>query len=76
MPRPCEKGKWFASRSKLTSNVQLIDDDCALSPNFPVVSDRLVGRTKVIGYTIKSVRPNSSKGIYANSKSHLKRDYI
>lgn len=45
-------------------NVLLIDDDCALPENFPVVTDRLVGKVKCIGYTIKSVGPNSSKGNY------------
>lgn len=42
--------------------VLLIDDDCALPPNFPIVSDRLKGKIKCIGYTIKSVGPESSKG--------------
>ncbi|KAL8767836.1 MAG: hypothetical protein Q9194_005870, partial [Teloschistes cf. exilis] len=40
----------------------LIDDDCLLPPNFPIVTDRLRGKTMCIGYTIKSVGPNSSKG--------------
>jgi hypothetical protein len=43
-------------------NVLLIDDDCALPDNFPIVTDRMVGNVKCIGYTIKSVGPNSSKG--------------
>lgn len=43
-------------------NVLLIDDDCALPDNFPVVTERMTGMTKCIGYTIKSVGPNSSKG--------------
>jgi hypothetical protein len=38
-------------------NVLLIDDDCALPPNFPIVSDRLTDMIKCIGYTIKSVGP-------------------
>ncbi|KAF2462566.1 glycosyl transferase [Lindgomyces ingoldianus] len=42
--------------------VLLIDDDCALPSNFPIVTDRLVGKVQCIGYTIKSVGPNSSKG--------------
>ncbi|EFX03805.1 glycosyl group 2 family protein [Grosmannia clavigera kw1407] len=36
-------------------NVLLIDDDCALPPSFPVVSERLTGRVQCVGYTIKSV---------------------
>ncbi|KAL9585243.1 MAG: hypothetical protein Q9212_001635 [Teloschistes hypoglaucus] len=40
----------------------LIDDDCLLPPNFPIVTDRFRGKTMCIGYTIKSVGPNSSKG--------------
>lgn len=40
----------------------LIDDDCLLPPNFPIVTDRIRGKTLCIGYTIKSVGPNSSKG--------------
>ncbi|KAL8704707.1 MAG: hypothetical protein Q9201_002131 [Fulgogasparrea decipioides] len=42
--------------------VLLIDDDCLLPPNFPIVTDRIRGKTLCIGYTIKSVGPNSSKG--------------
>ena len=42
--------------------VLLIDDDCLLPPNFPIVTDRIRGRTLCIGYTIKSVGPNLSKG--------------
>ena len=42
--------------------VLLIDDDCLLPPNFPIVTDRLRGSVKCTGYTIKSVGPNSSKG--------------
>ncbi|KAK7418148.1 hypothetical protein QQX98_004123 [Neonectria punicea] len=45
-------------------DVLLIDDDCTLPPNFPVVGDRLVGKGKSIGYTIKSVGPNASRGNY------------
>ena len=43
-------------------NVLLIDDDCALPPNFPIVSDRMTEQVKCIGYTIKSVGPDSSRG--------------
>jgi len=48
--------------AKAFKNVLLIDDDCALPENFPVVTDRLKGNVMCIGYTIKSVGPNSSKG--------------
>ncbi|CAG9953748.1 unnamed protein product, partial [Clonostachys rosea f. rosea IK726] len=41
-------------------DVLMIDDDCKLPANFPVVSDRLTGKVKSIGYTIKSTGPNSS----------------
>ncbi|KAJ5058365.1 nucleotide-diphospho-sugar transferase [Bipolaris maydis] len=43
-------------------NVLLIDDDCALPDNFPIVTDRMTDTVKCIGYTIKSVGPNGSKG--------------
>jgi hypothetical protein len=43
-------------------NVLLIDDDCALPDNFPIVTERMKGNVKCIGYTIKSVGPNSTKG--------------
>ncbi|KAJ5908373.1 hypothetical protein N7495_001055 [Penicillium taxi] len=52
-------------------NVLLIDDDCALPPNFPIVCDRLKGKVKCIGYTIKSVGPNSSKGTYCQQAQDL-----
>lgn len=42
--------------------VLLIDDDCLLPPNFPIVTERFSSSVKCIGYTIKSVGPNSSKG--------------
>jgi hypothetical protein len=48
--------------AKAFKNVLLIDDDCALPDNFPVVTERLSGKVMCIGYTIKSVGPNSSKG--------------
>ncbi|KAL9006301.1 MAG: hypothetical protein Q9188_000958 [Gyalolechia gomerana] len=40
----------------------LIDDDCLLPPNFPIVTDRIRGKVLCIGYTIKSVGPDSNKG--------------
>lgn len=51
-----------AYAAKAFKNVLLIDDDCALPDNFPVVTDRLKGNVMCLGYTIKSVGPNSSKG--------------
>jgi hypothetical protein len=57
--------------AKSYTNVLLIDDDCALPPNFPIVSDRLKGKVKVIGYTIKSVGPDSSKGTYCQQAQDL-----
>jgi hypothetical protein len=48
--------------AKSFKNVLLIDDDCALPEDFPIVTDRLVGNVQCIGYTIKSVGPGSSKG--------------
>lgn len=52
-------------------HVLLIDDDCALPPNFPVVSDRLKGRVHCIGYTIKSVGPESSRGTLCQQAQDL-----
>ncbi|RAL05343.1 uncharacterized protein BO80DRAFT_134921 [Aspergillus ibericus CBS 121593] len=52
-------------------HVLLIDDDCALPPNFPVVSDRLKGRIQSIGYTIKSVGPGSSRGTLCQQAQDL-----
>lgn len=52
-------GCWAAKGFK---NVLLLDDDYALPPNFPVVSDRLVGNVSCIGYTIKSVGWEAGRG--------------
>ncbi|CAD0090379.1 unnamed protein product [Aureobasidium vineae] len=52
-------------------NVLLIDDDCALPPNFPIVSDRLKGNVMCMGYTIKSVGPKSSKGTLCQQAQDL-----
>jgi hypothetical protein len=57
--------------AKQYKNVLLIDDDCALPPNFPIVSDRMKGKIKCIGYTIKSVGPESSKGTYCQQAQDL-----
>ena len=40
----------------------LIDDDCLLPPNFPIVTDRMKGRIMCLGYTIKSVGPGRLPG--------------
>jgi hypothetical protein len=42
--------------------VLLIDDDCRLPSNFPVVTSRIRCRTKCIGYTITSVGPAAADG--------------
>ncbi|EXJ81403.1 hypothetical protein A1O3_07694 [Capronia epimyces CBS 606.96] len=47
--------------------VLMIDDDCALPPNFPIVSERIQqgtkkGLIKCVGYTIKAVGPDGTKG--------------
>lgn len=58
-------------KARRFENVLLIDDDCALPPNFPVVSDRLTGNVKSVGYTIKSVGPESSKGTWCQQAQDL-----
>ncbi|KAF2449897.1 glycosyltransferase family 2 protein [Karstenula rhodostoma CBS 690.94] len=57
--------------AKAFKNVLLIDDDCALPPDFPVVTERLKGNVLCLGYTIKSVGPNSSKGNYCQQAQDL-----
>ncbi|GAQ12131.1 hypothetical protein ALT_9452 [Aspergillus lentulus] len=52
-------------------NVLLIDDDCILPPNFPVVVSRLNEDVRCIGYTIKSVGPDSSLGSYCQQAQDL-----
>lgn len=47
--------------------ILFIDDDCILPPAFPIVSDRIQpgtkgGLVKCVGYTIKAVGPNGTKG--------------
>ncbi|KIW37703.1 uncharacterized protein PV06_10335 [Exophiala oligosperma] len=47
--------------------VLMIDDDCALPPGFPIVSERIQrgdgkGLVKCVGYTIKAVGPDGTKG--------------
>ncbi|KAK4936399.1 hypothetical protein LTR10_022725 [Elasticomyces elasticus] len=49
----------------------LIDDDCLLPPDFPVVTDRFNDRVKSLGYTITSTGPNHSKGTYCQQAQDL-----
>jgi cellulose synthase/poly-beta-1,6-N-acetylglucosamine synthase-like glycosyltransferase len=51
--------------------VLLIDDDCALPPNFPIVSDRIKKNIKCLGYTIKSVGPDSTRGTLCQQAQDL-----
>ena len=51
--------------------VLLIDDDCTLPPNFPVVTGRLKGNIKCLGYILKSVGPNSSRGTLCQQAQDL-----
>lgn len=51
--------------------VLLIDDDCALPSNFPIVTDRMTDMIKCIGYTIKSVGANSSVGTIVQQAQDL-----
>ncbi|KAK0259608.1 hypothetical protein LTR35_018081 [Friedmanniomyces endolithicus] len=57
--------------AKHFENVLLIDDDCALPANFPIVSDRMKGKIQCVGYTIKSVGPNSSRGTFCQQAQDL-----
>ncbi|CAN9376442.1 unnamed protein product [Alternaria alternata] len=61
-------GCYAAERFKY---VLLIDDDCGLPPNFPIVSDRIKGKVKCLGYTIKSVGPGSSKGTFCQQAQDI-----
>jgi len=57
--------------AKHFENVLLIDDDCALPANFPIVSDRMKGKIQCVGYTIKSVGPHSSRGTLCQQAQDL-----
>ena len=57
--------------AKRFTYVLLIDDDCILPPNFPLVNERLRGKVQCIGYTIKSVGPNRSKGTLCQQAQDL-----
>ncbi|KAL8687992.1 MAG: hypothetical protein Q9218_005986 [Villophora microphyllina] len=52
-------------------NVLLIDDDCLLPPNLPIVSDRLRGRVKCIGYIMASVGAEESRGTLCQQAQDL-----
>jgi hypothetical protein len=49
----------------------LIDDDCILPANFPIVSDRLKGNIKCLGYTIKSVGEGGNRGTLCQQAQDL-----
>ncbi|KAI1619174.1 glycosyl transferase [Exophiala viscosa] len=49
----------------------LIDDDCLLPPDFPVVTERFNDRVKTLGYTITSTGPNHTKGTYCQQAQDL-----
>lgn len=55
----------------LFPHVLLIDDDCLLPPNFPVVTDRLRGAVKCLGYTLTSVGVNGSRGTWCQQAQDL-----
>ena len=46
--------------------IMLIDDDVHIPSNLPLVTDRIAGNVKCIGYTIKSTGPNGAKGTLIN----------
>lgn len=49
----------------------LIDDDCLLPPNFPIVSERLTGRIKCLGYTLASIGEGRSRGTWCQQAQDL-----
>lgn len=52
-------------------HVLLIDDDCALPPNLPIVTERLKGNVKCIGYIMKVVGENGSLGTLCQQAQDL-----
>ncbi|KAI4269034.1 MAG: hypothetical protein LQ337_007514, partial [Flavoplaca oasis] len=52
-------------------NVLLIDDDCLLPPNFPIVSDRMRGNIKCIGYIMRATGPDGSLGTLCQQSQDL-----
>ncbi|KAI4283462.1 MAG: hypothetical protein L6R38_002145 [Xanthoria sp. 2 TBL-2021] len=53
------------------ANVLLIDDDCLLPANLPIVSDRMRGNIKCIGYIMKATGPNGSLGTLCQQSQDL-----
>ncbi|KAE8151481.1 glycosyltransferase like family 2-domain-containing protein [Aspergillus avenaceus] len=56
---------------KLFRYVLLIDDDCILPSNFPVVISRLTDKVRCIGYTIKSVNHNATESTFCQQAQDL-----
>ncbi|KAL8990755.1 MAG: hypothetical protein Q9169_008046, partial [Polycauliona sp. 2 TL-2023] len=52
-------------------HVLLIDDDCLLPPNLPIVSDRMRGNIKCIGYIMKATGPDGSLGTLCQQSQDL-----
>ncbi|KAL8835568.1 MAG: hypothetical protein Q9176_006845 [Flavoplaca citrina] len=52
-------------------NILLIDDDCLLPPNLPIVSDRMRGNIKCIGYIMKATGPDGSLGTLCQQSQDL-----
>lgn len=61
--------------AKQFRNMLLIDDDCLLPPNFPIVTDRFTLSVKCVGYTIKSVGTSSSKGTLSQQAQDVEIQY-
>ncbi|RAH66707.1 glycosyl transferase [Aspergillus aculeatinus CBS 121060] len=57
--------------AKVFRYVLLTDDDCILPANFPVAISRLTDNVRCVGYTIKVVGPESSKGTYCQQAQDL-----
>lgn len=53
------------------ANVLLIDDDCLLPANLPIVSDRLHGNIKCIGYIMRATGPDGSLGTLCQQSQDL-----
>lgn len=51
--------------------VLLIDDDCILPSNFPIVTDRLDQSTRCLGYTITSIGANRGRGTWCQQAQDL-----
>lgn len=62
---------WGCHAARHFAEVLLIDDACALPSNFPVVSDKFTDDVKCIGYSIKSVGKDFSKGAVCQQAQDL-----